>query len=177
MTTITQELEQLAQSVNQTLTTQHQQLQVQQEQMKSLTQLLNACVNSSLDQHCISAIERLTASLDRQQQANTQVYSILNTLTQAKDAQNLTIDSQGEMAICLKLSLAELAPRLGIDKFTKLSTAAHHLSDWSKLMKSYPDPDGYQWQFPNPTRGFFHNPRLQVIGTKATRIASISSLN
>lgn len=177
MTTITQEFEQLAQSVNQTLTTQHRELQVQQEQMKSLTQLLNARVNSSLDRHCLSAIERLIASLDRQQQANTQVYSILNTLTQAKDVQNLTVDSQGEMATCLNLSLAELAQRLGIDKFAKLSTATHYLADWSKLMSSHPDPDGYQWQFPNAKRGFFHNHRLQVIGTKAIKFASTSSLN
>jgi hypothetical protein len=177
MTTITQEFERLAQSVNQTLTSQQQQLQVQQEQMKSLSQLLTASGNSNLDEHCLSAIERLTASLDRQQQANTQVYSILNTLTQAKDAQNLTIDSQGEMATCLNVSLAELAARLGIDKFTKLSTATHHRADWSKLMNAYPDPDGYQWQFPNSKRGFFHNHRLQVIGTKAINFAAISSLN
>jgi hypothetical protein len=177
MTTITQEFERLAQSVNQTLTSQRQQLQIQQEQMKSLSQLLTASGNSNLDEHCLSAIERLTASLDRQQQANTQVYSILDTLTQAKDAQNLTIDSQGEMATCLNLSLAELAQRLGIDKFAKLSTATHYLSDWSKLMNSCPDPDGYQWQFPNAKRGFFHNHRLQVIGTKAIKFAVTSSLN
>jgi hypothetical protein len=177
MTTITQEFDRLAQSVNQTLTSQHQQLQIQQEQMKSLSQLLTASGNASLDEHCLSAIERLTASLDRQQQTNTQVYSILNTLTQAQDAQNLTLDRQGEMATCLNLSLAELAQRLGIDKFTKLSTATHYLPEWSKLMNSHPDPDGYQWQFPNSKRGFFHNHRLQVIGTKAIEFAVTSSLN
>jgi hypothetical protein len=177
MTTITQEFDRLAQSVNQTLTSQRQQLQIQQAQMKSLSQLLTACMNSSLDEHCISAIERLTVSLDQQQQANAQVYSILSTLTQAKDAQNLTIDSQGEIAVYLNLSLAELGQRLGINKFNNLSTAAHNLHDWSKLMNSHPDPDGYQWQFPSFKRGFFHNPRLPVIGTKTVELTSISPLN
>lgn len=177
MTTITQEFERLATSVNQTLTAQHHQLQVQQEQMKSLTQLLNARVNSSLDEHCISAIERLIASLDLHQQANNRVYAALSTLTQAKDARDLTIDSQGEIATSLNLELGELAQRLGIDQFTKLSTAAHNLNAWSNLMSVHPDPDGYQWQFPSFKRGFYHNPRLQVTGTKTVKFGSNSSLN
>lgn len=176
-TTINQEFDRLAQSVNQTLTTQHQQLQVQQEQMKSLTQLLTASVNSSLDQHCISAIERLTELLDRHQQTNTQVYNVLSTLTQSKDAQNLTIDNQGEIATYLTLELGELAQRLGIVKFNKLSAATHHVTDWSKLMSAYPDPDGYQWQMPKSKRGFYHNTRLQVIGTKTVNFVANSPLN
>jgi hypothetical protein len=177
MTTITQEFERLAQSVNQTLTTQHQQLQLQQAQMKSLSQLLNASMNSSLDRHCISAIERLSELLDRHQQTNTQVYNVLSTLTQAKDAQNLTINSQGEIATCLILELGELAQRLKIDQFTKLSTAAHNVSDWTKLMTTHPDPDGYQWQCPKSKRGFYHNTHLQVTGTKTVNLNSIASNN
>lgn len=177
MTNITQEFERLAQSVNQTLTTQHQQLQLQQSQMKSLSQLLNASLNSSLDPHCISAIKRLSELLDRHQQTNTQVYNVLCTLTQAKDAQNLTIDSQGEIATCLVLELGELAQRLGIDQFTKLSTAAHNLNDWAKLMTTHPDPDGYQWQCPKSKRGFYHNSHLQVAGTKTVNLSSIASNN
>jgi uncharacterized protein YbcC (UPF0753/DUF2309 family) len=176
-TTINQEFDRLAQSVNQTLTAQHQQLQVQQEQMKSLTQLLTASANSSLDQHCISAIERLTELLDRHQQTNTQVYNVLSTLTQSKDAQNLTIDNKGEIATYLTLELGELAQRLGIDKFNKLSAATHHITDWSKLMNAYPDPDAYQWQMPKSKRGFYHNTRLQVIGTKTVNLVTTSSLN
>ncbi len=185
MTTISQALDaspeqlsqRLASSVHQALTIQQQQLQVQQEQMKSLSQLLTACANSSLDEHCISAINRLTTLLDRHQASAIQAYSVLNTLTQAKDAHNLTIDSQGAIAACLTLSLAELAQRLGIDKFTKLSTAAHNLHGWSNLMAAHPDPDRYQWQFPRSKRGLYHNPRLQVIGTKTVNLASTSSLN
>jgi hypothetical protein len=185
MTTITQALDaspeqlsqRLASSVYQALTIQQQQLQLQQEQMKSLSQLLSACANSSLDQHCLSAIERLTTLLDRHQASAVQTYSVLNTLTQAKDAHNLTIDSQGAIAACLNLSLAQLAQRLGIDKFTKLSTAAHNHHDWLALMAAHPDPDQYQWQFPSSKRGFYHNPRLPVIGTKTVEFGSTSSLN
>ena len=176
-TTINQEFDRLAQSVNQTLTTQHQQLQVQQEQMKCLTQLLTASANSNLDQHCISAIDRLTALLDRHQQTNAQVYNVLSTLTQAKDAQDLTIDSQGEIATYLTLELGELAQRLGINKSNKLSAAAHHAADWSKLMSTHPDPDGYQWQLPKSKRGFYHNTRLPIIGTKTVNSIVNSPLN
>lgn len=177
MTNITQEFERLAQSVNQTLTTQHQQLELQQSQMKSLAQLLNASMNSSLDPHCLSAIKRLSELLDRHQQTNTQVYNVLCTLTQAKDSQNLTIDSEGEIATCLVLELGELAQRLGIDQFSKLSTAAHNLSDWTKLMNTHPDPDGYQWQCPKSKRGFYHNSHLQVTGTKTVNLSSTASNN
>ncbi len=177
MTTINQEFDLLAQSVNQTLTTHHQQLQLQQEQIKSLTQLLNSCRNSTVDSHCISAIERLIEILDRHQQSAAQVYSVLNALTQAKDARNLTIDTQGEIATYLKLELGELAQRLGIDRITKLSTAANSTTGWSKLMAEYPDPDDYQWQFPSVKRGFYHKTHQQVIGTKTVKLVSSSSLN
>lgn len=177
MATINQEFDQLAQSVNQTLNTHQQQLQLQQQQVKSLTQLLNACRNTSLDSHCLSAIERLTQLLERQEQTTTQVYNILNTLTQARDAQDLTIDSHGEMATCLKLELGALAQRLGIDRLTKLSQASHSLTDWSKLMAAHPDADGYQWQFPGFKRGFYHKHNLQIVGTKTVKLTPSSSLN
>ena len=176
-TTINQEFDKLAQSVNQTLATHQQQLQLEREQIKCLTQLLSSCVNFSLDEHCLSAIKRLTELLDRQQQASTQVLNVLTTLAQAKDAQALTIDSQGEIATYLTLELGALAQRLGIDKFTKLSTATHHLSDWTKLMKEYPDADGYLWQCPKSKRGFYHNTHLQVIGTKTVNFGSSSANN
>jgi uncharacterized coiled-coil protein SlyX len=177
MTTLNQEFDLLAQSVNQTLTAHHQQLQIQQEQIKSLTQLLNSCRNSSVDSHCISAIDRLIEMLDRHQQSASQVYSVLNALTQAKDARNLTIDTQGEIATYLKLELGELAQRLGIDRLTKLSTAANSATAWSKLMAEYADPDDYQWQFPSFKRGFYHKTHQQVIGTKTIKLVSTSSLN
>ncbi len=176
-TTIDREFDRLAQSVNQTLTTHQQQLQLEREQIKCLTQLLSSCVNFSLDEHCLSSIKRLTELLEQQQQASTQVFNILTTLTQAKDAQDLTIDSKGEIATYLTLELGELAQRLGIDKFNKLSAATHHVTDWSKLMSAHPDPDGYQWQLPKSKRGFYHNTRLQVIGTKTVNLGATSPLN
>ena len=175
--TIVQEFDRLAQSVNESLTTHRQQLQREQDQIKCLTQLLNSCLSSSLDDHCVSAINRLIALLDRHQHSATQVYDVLNTLTQAKDVRDLTIDSQGEIATCLKLELGELAPRLGIDRLTKLSTAAHNAADWSKLMAAHPDPDGYQWQLPPTKRGFYHKTHLQVVGTKTVKLVPGSSLN
>jgi hypothetical protein len=176
-TTINQEFDRLAQSVNQTLTTHQQQIQLEREQIKCLTQLLSSCVNFSLDEHCLSAIKRLTELLEQKQQSSTQVFNILTTLTQAKDAQHLTIDQRGEIATCLKLDLGELAQRLKIDKFTRLSTATHSLAAWSKLMTTHPDPDGYQWQFPSSKRGFYHNTHLQVIGTKTVNLVTNSPLN
>ena len=171
-TTINQEFDRLAQSVNQTLTTHQQQIQLEREQIKCLTQLLSSCVNFSLDEHCLSAIKRLTDLLEQQQQSSTQVFNILTTLTQAKDAQNLTINQRGEIATYLKLELGELAQRLKIDKFTRLSTATHNLATWSNLMITHPDPDGYQWQFPSSKRGFYHKTRLQVIGTKTVDLVA-----
>jgi hypothetical protein len=177
MNTIDLEFEKLAQSVNQTLTSHQHQLQLQQQQIASLTQLLHSCRNTNLDSHCLSAIDRLTALLDRQEQSSLQVYNILNTLTQSEDAQNLTIDSQGAMATSLTIELGELAQRLGIDRLNKLSTATHHARDWSKLMSEHPDPEGYQWQFPTAKRGFYYNSHLSIIGTKTVTLISISSLN
>jgi hypothetical protein len=176
-TTIDREFDRLSQSVNQTLTTHQQQLQLEREQIKCLTQLLSSCVNFSLDEHCLSAIKRLTELLERHQQSATQVCDVLNTLTQAKDARNLTIDSQGEMATTLTLELNELAQRLGIDPPTKLSKAAHSQSAWSKLMNSHADPDSYQWQAPHFKRGFHHNPHLKIVGTKPVKLAPGSSQN
>ena len=169
--------QQLAQSVNQTLTNHQQQLQLEQEQIKCLTQLLNSCSSAGLDLHCVSAIARLTELLDRHQQSATQVYNVLNTLTQSKDAQYLTLDSQGEIATCLKLELVELATRLGIAASNNLLTAANNAQAWSKLMSTYPDPDGYQWQFPSSKRGFFHKTHLHAVGTKTVALVTGSSLN
>jgi hypothetical protein len=176
MTIIDREFDRLAQSVHQTLTTHQQQLQQQQEQIKSLTQLLNSCRNTTVEPHSLSAIDRLTELLDLHQQGNDRVCSILTTLTQAKDAPILTIDSQGEIATTLKLELAQLAQRLGIDSL-KLSKAAHRVGEWSKLMTAHLDADGYQWQFPGFKRGFYHNRHLQIIGTKPVALAAGSSLN
>ena len=169
--------QQLAQSVHQTLANHQQQLQLEQDQIKCLTQLLNSCSNSGLDLHCVSAIARLTELLDRHQQSATQVYNVLNTLTQSKDAQYLTLDSQGEIATCLKLELVELATRLGIAASNNLLTAANKAQAWSKLMSTYPDPDGYQWQFPSSKRGFFHKTHLHAVGTKTVTLVTGSSLN
>ena len=177
MTTLNQEFERLAQSVNQTLIAHQHQLEIEQTQIQCLTQLLNSCSNSGLDTHCVSAIDRLTDLLDRHQQSATQVYNVLNTLTQSKDAQYLTIDSQGEIATYLKLEPAELASRLGIAFSRSLLTAANHAHAWSKLMQAHPDPDGYQWQFPITKRGFFHKTHLHVIGTKTVKLVTSSPLN
>jgi uncharacterized coiled-coil protein SlyX len=167
----------LIHSVNQTLTTHQQQLQLEREQIKCLTQLLSSCENFSVDEHCLGAVKRLTELLDRHRQAADRVYDVLNTLTQSKDAQALTLDAQGEIATSMKLELAELSRRLGIPHIAKLSSAAHNLNEWSKLMKAYPDPDGYQWQFPGFKRGFFHQKHLQIVGTKTVNLVTGSSLN
>jgi hypothetical protein len=167
----------LVQSVNQTLTTHQQQLQLEREQIKCLTQLLSSCANFSVDEHCLGAVKRLTELLDRHQNSADRVYDVLNTLTQAKDAQALTLDSQGEIATSTKLELGELARRLGIARLSKLSSATHHQIEWSKLMSAHPDPDGYQWQFPGFKRGFFHQTKLEIVGTKTVNIVTGSSLN
>jgi Xaa-Pro aminopeptidase len=177
MATINQEFDRLAQSVNQTLTTHQQELQLEREQIKCLTQLLSSAQNFNLDQNCISAIQRLSELLDRHQQANDRVYNVLNTLTQAKDAKNLTIDSQGEMATALKLELDALAQRLKIEPATKLLKAIRNPTEWSNLMKAHSDSDGYQWQFPG-FKGIFHDKtRLQIIGTKTVKLAPNSTNN
>jgi hypothetical protein len=177
MTTISQELDRLEQSIQQSLSSHHELLKLQQQQSESLIQLLHARRDASLDQHCLSSIDRLTALLDRHQQANYQVYSVLTALKQAKDARDLMIDPQGEVATYLKLELGELATRLKIEPATKLSNAANYTATWSKLMAAHPDPDGYQWQYPNVKRGFFHKTHMQVTGTKAAQIAPSTSLN
>jgi conjugal transfer/entry exclusion protein len=177
MTTINQEFDLLAQAVNQTLNTHHQQLQLQQEQIKCLTQILNSCSNSGLDEHCVTEIDRLTELLAHHQESATQVQSILNTLRQSKDAQYLTIDSHGEISTYLKLELGELAQRLGINSPNNLLTAANNVNAWSKLIVAYPDPDGYQWQFPSLKRGFYHKTHQQVIGTKTVNLVANLSLN
>jgi hypothetical protein len=180
MTTLNQEFDRLAQSVSQTLSIHQQQLQLQQAQIKSLTQLLHSCRNSgSLDAHCLSAMERLTTLLDRHQQENERICGLLDsTLTQAKDARDLTVTASGELATTLKLELAQLAQRLGVD-LLKLSAASHTATKWSKLMAAHPDPDGYQWQFPVAKRGFglYHQTRQQIVGTKAVSVAGGSPLN
>jgi hypothetical protein len=177
MTIIDREFDRLAQSVNQTLTAHQQQIKNQQDQIKSLTQLLVSCRNNTVEPHSLNAIDRLTELLDLHQQGNERVCNILNTLTQAKDAPVLTIDSQGAMATSIKLELAQLAQRLGIESVTKLSKAAHRISEWSKLMSAHPDTEGYQWQFPSFKRGFYHNTRLQIVGTKTVDLVAGSSLN
>jgi hypothetical protein len=175
MVTINQEFDRLAQSVKETLATHRQELQLEREQIKCLTQLLSSSVSFSLDDHCIGAINRLTDLLEHHRQAADRVYNILNTLTQAKDAQDLTIDSQGEIATYLKLELGELAQRLGIERSIKLTKAAHNKTDWAKLMTAHPDPDGYQWQFPGFKGGFYHKTHLQVIGTKTAKLVPTSA--
>ena len=185
MTTLNPELDlqqeqlcqRLVQSVNQTLTTHQQQLQLEREQIKCLTQLLSSCENFSVDEHCLGAVKRLTELLDRHQKSADRVYDVLNTLTQAKDAQALTLDSQGEIATSMKLQLGELAKRLGIARLSKLSSATHHQTEWSKLMSAHSDPEGYQWQFPGFKRGFFHQTHLQIVGTKTVNLVTGSSLN
>lgn len=169
--------ERLKHSIEQTLSSHQELLKLQQKQVECLTQLLTACRNSSLDNHCSSAIDRLTELLDRHQQDHHQVYNVLSTLQQAKDANNLTIDAQGKVVTYLKLELDEVAQRLKIEPPTKLSKAANHFTDWSKLMTAHPDPDGYQWQCPNVKRGFFHKTHLQVTGTKTVELESRTSLN
>jgi hypothetical protein len=187
MTTISQELEacvttavvRLEQSIQKTLSSHQELLQLQQQQVECLTELLNSRRDASLEAHCSIAIDRLTALLDRHQQANYQVYSVLTALKQAKDAPALTIDPQGEVATYLSLTLGELTQRLKIDPPTKLSKAAYSATAWSKLMAESPDPEGYQWQFPAIKRGFvfYHQTQLQVIGTKAVELAPSESLN
>ncbi len=179
MTTINQELDRLEQSIKQTLSSHQELLQLQQKQVECLTQLLNSRRDAALDSHCTSAIARLTELLDRQQQANYQVYNVLNALKQAKDTQALTLDARGEIATCLKLELGELAQRLKIDQPTKLYAAANSPVSWAKLMRAHVDAEGYQWQFPATKHrlGFYHKTKLQAIGTKAVTIVSGNSAN
>ncbi len=179
MTTISQEIDRLEHSLKQTLTSHHDLLQLQQKQVECLTQLLNSRRDAELDSHCAIAISRLTELLDRHQQANYQVYNVLNALKQAKDTQTLTLDSQGEIATCMKLELGELAKRLKIEQPNKLLAAANNPISWSKLMTAHTDAEGYQWQFPSAKRrlGFYHKANLQAIGTKPVKLAPGNSSN
>lgn len=170
MTTTTLELNQLEITINQTLATHRERIQLQQEQIHSLTQLLNTRRNSSLDTHCVNAVNRLVELLDRHEQSNGQVYNILTSLNDAKTLQSLTLDGKGEMVTYLNLELDELAQRLGIPRSAKLLTAAHNKVSWLKLMATYPDADGYQWQFPGLKRGLYHNKKMQAIGIKAVNL-------
>ncbi len=179
MTTISHEIDRLEHSIANTLANHHELLQLQQKQVECLTQLLNSRRNAELDSHCTSAIARLTDLLDRHQQANYQVYNVLNALKQAKDTQDLTLDDRGEIATCLKLELGELAKRLNIEQPNKLRAAANNPVSWAKLMKAHTDAEGYQWQFPVAKRGlgFYHKTKLQAIGTKAVILAPGNSSN
>jgi hypothetical protein len=174
MTTIGKEINQLELAISKALTSHGEKLELQQEQIKCLTQLLNVRPIETLDSHCLSAISRLTDILDRHQQSNQQVYNILTSLKEAKNAQNLTLNHHGEISIYLKLELPELAQRLKIDRATKLS-AANSPTAWSKLMDTHPDPEGYLWQFPEFKRGFYNKTHLQVTGIKAIEFAGDSS--
>jgi hypothetical protein len=182
MTTTTPELNQLEITINQTLASHKERIQLQQAQIQSLTQLLNTRRNSSLDKHCISAMNRLVELLDRHEQSNGQVYNILTSLKDAKSLQHLTLDNNGEMVTYLNLELDELARRLGISRAAKLLTAAHNKVAWLKLMTTYPDPDGYKWQFPTTKSkggfGFYHKNSVHAIGVKAIDVsAGNSTLN
>lgn len=178
MTTIDREFNRIESAINQALTSHRQRLSCQQEQMKCLTQLLDSRRNDPLDPHCVSAIDRLTTALDRECQATDRVYGVLTSLTQAKDAPNLTIDLQGDLVTSLQLELDKLAQRLGIDA-AALFAAAYTANVWAKLMTAHPDADGYQWQFPSAKRsfGFYRKTKLQAIGTKPIEIAPGTSLN
>lgn len=169
--------QQITRSVSKTLTEHQQQLQIEREQIKCLMQLLNSRTNLSLDAHCQSAIERLTISLNLHQQATDRVFDAIDTLVQAKDATLLTVDDRGEIATFVKLELSQLAQRLGIERITKLSAATHNVTEWSKLMRLHPDPEGYQWQFPRSKRGFYHKTNLQIVGTKPVDLATGSPSN
>jgi hypothetical protein len=177
MTTITEELDRLEHTIKQTLTSHHEALQLQQQQVECLKQLLTARRDSSLDEQCSSAIQRLTELLERHQQANYQVYNVINTLKQAKDTQDLTIDREGEVATYLKLELGALAQRLKIEPPSQLSAAANNPTTWSELMSTHPDPEGYKWQYPGFKRVFYHKTHLQVTGTNTVRLAPGKSLN
>jgi hypothetical protein len=182
MTTTTPQLNQLEITINQALASHKERIQLQQEQIQSLTQLLNTRRNSNLDTHCMGAMNRLVELLDRQEQSNGQVYNILTSLKDAKSLQNVTVDGKGEMVTYLNLELDELAQRLGVPKTAKLLTAAHNKVAWLKLMSTYPDPDGYQWQFPTTKSkggfGFYHKNSVHAIGVKAIDMsAGKSTLN
>ena len=178
MTTTTQELNQLEITISQTLASHRERIQLQQEQIHSLTQLLNTRRNSNLDNHCVSAMNRLVELLVRHQQSNGQVYNILTSLKDAKSLQNVTLDGKGEMVTHLNLELDKLAQRLGMPRAAKLLNAAHSKFAWARLMVDYPDPDGYKWQFPGFKRGLYHQHHHQAIGVKAIDIsAGKSTLN
>lgn len=180
MSTIAQELNQLERAINQNLTSHREQLTRQQDQMSGLTQLLNARKDDHLDPHCISAINRLIELLNTNQQSTSQVQNILNSLTQAKDAKNLTVNDNGDLVTSMELEVGELAKRLKIDSPTQISTAANSSTTWAKLMNAHPDPDGYQWQRPVTKRfklRLYHQTHLQITGTKAVKLVSGSVLN
>jgi hypothetical protein len=170
--------QQLSQSVNQALIKHQQELQLEREQIKCLTQLLSSCINFSPDEHCLLAIKRLTELLERHQQASDRVCTVLNTLTQSKDAQDLTVNDQGEVVTCLRLDLTELTQRLKIDpakQAKNLAAAIRNPVAWSTLMNAHPDPDGYQWQFPRSKRGFYDRRNLKIVGTKMVTIEASPS--
>jgi hypothetical protein len=176
MTTISQEFNQLERAISQTLASHSEHLDRQQKQIECLNQLLNSSKNGNLDAHCLSAMNRLIELLDSNQQSQDRVHSVLKSLTQAKDAQNLTIDPHGKIATCLKVELAELARRLGVNPL-KLSAATKNPTTWSNLMAKYPDPDGYEWQLPGSKWGFYYKTHLLVTGTKAVKLEPVASLN
>ena len=178
MITTTQELNQLEITISKTLASHRERIQLQQEQIHSLTQLLNTRRNSSLDDHCVSAMNRLVELLDRHEQSNGQVYNILTSLKDAESFQNVTLDGRGEMVTQLNLELDKLAQRLGIPHSAKLLNAAHSKFAWARLMVNYPDPDGYKWQFPGFKRGLYHQHHRLAVGVKAIDIsAGKSTLN
>jgi hypothetical protein len=178
MTTINREFNRIESAIDRALTSHRERLICQQEQIKCLTQLLDSRRNGSLDPHCVSAIDRLTTALAIECQATDRVYSVLTSLTQAKDAPNLTIDRHGDLVTSLQLELDKLAQRLGIDA-AALFAAAYTASIWANLMAAHPDADGYQWQFPSAKRsfGFYRKTKLQAIGTKSIEIAPGTPLN
>jgi hypothetical protein len=117
-------------------------------------------------------IEQLNQLLDLQREYHTNLRNAIE-LPKYTHRVNLNLtasdisDRRGEVGTYYKLELSQLASRLGIVPDTKLSAATKNKAAWLKLMEQYIDPDGYQWQYPGLRVGFYHQPDLEIIGTKA----------
>lgn len=173
MTTTIPNRDPLERSIVQSLSHHRDILTSQQQRIESLATALAARQNGSVDAEDLNAMVRLIDVIERQHQVNDRVYDVLTSLTQAKEAQPLTV-ANDKLVNYRQLGLSELAQRLKIEPATRLAAATNHLNAWSKLMAAHPDPEGYRWEFPKSKRGltFYHRTKVQVFGTKIADVVA-----
>ncbi len=173
MTTLVSNREQIERSIVQSLSHHRDILTSQQQRVESLAKSLAASQDGSVAAEDLNAMVRLIDAIEHQHQVNDRIYDVLTSLTQAKEAQPLTV-ANDKLVNYLQLGLSELAQRLKIEPVTRLAAATNHLKSWSRLMAAHPDPEGYQWEFPKSKRGlgFYHRTKVQVFGTKIADVVA-----